>query len=78
MMPEHRPGVCPVPAHRSHHFGRSGQTVSPISSTIPVRLPTSSPNTSPAYAQGVLGTGPLVAGFAVAALTMGWRLRRHS
>jgi EmrB/QacA subfamily drug resistance transporter len=26
----------------------------------------------PAYAQGVLGTGPLVAGFAVAALTMGW------
>lgn len=26
----------------------------------------------PTYAQGVLGTGPLVAGFALAALTLGW------
>jgi Na+/melibiose symporter-like transporter len=26
----------------------------------------------PTYVQGVLGTGPVVAGFAVAALTMGW------
>jgi MFS family permease len=28
----------------------------------------------PAYAQGVLGVGPVVAGFAVAALTIGWPL----
>ncbi|TNC29102.1 MDR family MFS transporter [Amycolatopsis alkalitolerans] len=28
----------------------------------------------PTYAQGVLGTGPVVAGFAVAALTVGWPL----
>ena len=28
----------------------------------------------PAYAQGVLGAGPVVAGFAVAALTIGWPL----
>ena len=26
----------------------------------------------PTYVQGVLGTGPLVAGFALAALTLGW------
>ena len=28
----------------------------------------------PTYAQGVLGTGALVAGFALAALTVGWPL----
>ncbi|MGZ4557378.1 MAG: MFS transporter, partial [Mycobacteriaceae bacterium] len=28
----------------------------------------------PTYAQGVLGSGPVVAGFAVAALTLGWPL----
>ena len=26
----------------------------------------------PTYVQGVLGTGPLVAGFALATLTLGW------
>ena len=31
----------------------------------------------PLYAQGVLGTAPLVAGFALAALTLGWPHRRR-
>ena len=55
-------GVPPPAARRQRTWSRSASARS--SSGLTSYVPT--------YAQGVLGTGPLVAGFALATLTIGW------